>query len=266
MYKLIAIDLDDTLLTDNKEITPATREALAEAAARGVTVTIATGRMYASAVKIARGLGLNVPIITYQGALIKNMGDGRVLYSRTLPPGAARRIYEYCRERSLHLQAYADDTLYVQEDNARVRAYAELSDVPYTVEPDFDALLSRPQTKLLIIDEPDKLDAAAAELGADIGGETYITKSKPHFLEFTHPEATKGHALRFLASHTGCAMEQTIAIGDSWNDRDMVQEAGLGVAMGNAVEALKRVADYVTLSNNEDGVKHVIERFIFQKI
>lgn len=266
MYKLLAIDLDDTLLTDDLEITPATREALAEAAARGVTVTVATGRMFASAVKIARSLELNVPIITYQGALVKNSHDGKVLYERTVPPGAARRIYEYCRDRGLHLQAYVDDILYAREDNDKIKAYAELTGTSYVVEPDFDALIRRPQTKLLIIDEPDTLDRARAELAEMVGKETHITKSKARFLEFTHPEGTKGSALRFLAGHTGCSMSETIAIGDSWNDHDMVKAAGLGVAMGNAVEALKEIADFITSSNNEEGVKQVIDRFILQKI
>lgn len=266
MYKLLAIDLDDTLLNDNLEITPATREALRQAADRGVTVTIATGRMYASAVNIARSLELNVPIITYQGALVKNSRDGKVLYERTVPGRIAEKVYEYCREHGLHLQVYVDDRMYVREENDKIRKYAQVSGVPYTVEPDFAALMRRPQTKLLIIDEPDRLDRIAAEFSGGDGESVHITKSKPDYLEFTHPEATKGHALRFLAQHLGYAMEQTIAIGDSWNDHDMVEAAGLGVAMGNAVEALKKVADYVTLTNNEEGVKHVIDRFILRPV
>lgn len=92
-----------------------------------------------------------------------------------------------------------------------------------------------------------------------------MTKSKPHFLEIMHKEGTKGHAVQFLANHFGLECSQVIAIGDSWNDREMLEVAGLGVAMENAVESLKEIADYITLSNNEDGVKHVIDKFIFNQ-
>jgi len=262
LYRLIAIDIDDTLLTDEGEITDATRAALAEAVNRGVTVTLATGRMFASAVKIAERIGLNVPIITYQGALIKTPFDGRVLYERSVPADAAREILDYCRKRRLHLQLYTEDRLYAAEDNDKVRDYVRITEVPYYVEPDFDKLIDKPQTKMLIIDDPDRLDRIAEELRPVFGSRVHITKSKPHYLEFLHPEATKGHALAALARHVGCAMEQTIAIGDSWNDREMIEAAGLGVAMGNAVESLKAVAGYVTKTNNEEGVKHVIDTFI----
>jgi HAD-superfamily hydrolase, subfamily IIB len=266
LYRLIAIDIDDTLLTDDGRITDATREALAEAARRGVTVTLATGRMFASASRIAERIGLNVPIITYQGALVKMPFDGKVLYERNVPADAAREILAYARRNNLHLQLYTEDELYAAEDNDKVRAYAELSAVPYRVEPDFDKLIARPQSKMLIIDDPDKLDRIADELRPVYHGRVHITKSKPHFLEFLHPEATKGHALAALARHVGCVMEQTIAVGDSWNDREMIEAAGLGVAMGNAIESLKAVAGFVTKTNNEDGVKHVIDTFILNPL
>jgi len=92
-----------------------------------------------------------------------------------------------------------------------------------------------------------------------------MTKSKPNFLEFIHAEGTKGHALKALAAHFGYDISQTIAIGDSWNDKELIQTAGLGVAMGNAIEPLKQIANYITLSNNEDGVKHVVDKFIFAR-
>ncbi|PLT44991.1 HAD-superfamily hydrolase, subfamily IIB [Paenibacillus pasadenensis] len=262
MYKLIAIDVDDTLLNDDLEVTPATRDALAAALERGVTVTLATGRMFASARQVAEGLALNVPIITYQGSLVKTLLDGQVLYERYVPADAAAELDRFCTERGLHLQLYVDDRLYVREDNDKVKAYARQSNIPYVVEPDFGSLLSRPLLKMLVIDEPALLDRIAAELQPLLGSRMHITKSKPHYLEFMHKEGTKGHALRFMAEHVGCSLDETIAMGDAWNDREMLMEAGLGVAMANAQPALKELADYVTLSNNEDGVAHVVEKFI----
>lgn len=265
MYKLIAVDLDDTLLNDDLIVTEGTKQAMAAAFEQGVIVTLATGRMYASAQQVANNINLNVPIITYQGALVKTLLDGKVLYERSVPTDAAKELYAYCQANHLHLQLYVDDELYGTEDNERIRNYSKQSNIPYRIEPDFNKLIEHPMNKLLIIDEPERLDEVALELLSLIGDRTHITKSKAHYLEIMHKEGTKGHALRYLAGHIGCTMDETIAIGDAWNDREMIMAAGLGVAMGNAVPALKELADYVTLSNNEDGVKHVIEKFVLNR-
>lgn len=262
MYKLIAIDIDDTLINDQKEVTPATQQALEAAVAKGVVVTLATGRAYASAHKIARQTGLNVPIITYQGALVKNLLDEKVLYERYVPLVAARRLYEFCLERNLHLQTYIDDKLYTREDNQKIKDYTALNNTEYFVETVFSKVIEQPTPKLLIIDEPEVLDELIPELRELLGCEVHITKSKPHFLEIMHHEGTKGHALAFLANHFGCDLSETIAIGDSWNDHEMLECAGLGIAMGNAIPDLKKLADYITTSNNEDGVKHAIDKFV----
>ncbi|MGG1616598.1 Cof-type HAD-IIB family hydrolase [Paenibacillus sp. NRS-1781] len=262
MYKLIAIDIDDTLINDQKEVTPATQLALEAAVAKGVVVTLATGRAYASAKQLARQTGLNVPIITYQGALIKNLLDENVLYERYVPLVAARRLYEFCVERNLHLQTYIDDKLYTREDNQKIKDYTALNSTEYFVEPVFSKLIELPTPKMLIIDEPEVLDKLIPELRELLGNEVHITKSKPHFLEIMHHEGTKGHALTFLANHYGCDLSETIAIGDSWNDHEMLECAGLGIAMENAIPDLKKLADYITSSNNEDGVKHAIDKFV----
>ncbi|WP_168121047.1 Cof-type HAD-IIB family hydrolase [Paenibacillus sp. HB172176] len=266
MYKLIAIDVDDTLLTDDLIVTEGTRKSMEAAIAAGATVTLATGRMFASAQKIARQINLNVPIITYQGALVKTLLDGQVLYERSVPSDAASELLAFCSERDLHLQLYADDQLYGMEDNEKIQAYSQLSNIPYLIEPDFSKLIHKPLNKMLIIDDPQRLDELALELIPLIGDRVHITKSKAHYLEFMHKEGTKGHALTFMAEHLGCTMEETIAMGDAWNDREMIQAAGLGVAMDNAIDALKEIADYVTLSNNDEGVKHVIDKFVLNKI
>ncbi|MBW7453528.1 Cof-type HAD-IIB family hydrolase [Paenibacillus sepulcri] len=262
MYKLIAIDVDDTLLTDDLIVTPGTKAALTEAIERGVFITLATGRMFPSAKKIAMQIGFDVPIITYQGSLIKTLMDEQVLYERSVPKDAAQQLFEFCRERKLHLQLYINDVLYVQEDTELGRGYSALSKIPFVVEPDFNKLIDRPSTKMLIIDDPAYLDEIALELAPLIGDRVHITKSKPHYLEFMHKEGTKGHAIAFMAEHIGCKLEEVIAIGDSWNDHEMIEVAGLGVAMGNALPKLKEIAQYVTRSNNEEGVRHVIEKFV----
>lgn len=265
MYKMMTIDIDDTLLNDDRIITEATKDAITAAINQGVIVTLATGRMYASAKKIAGQLNLNVPLITYQGSLVKNLLDEQVLYERYVPRNIAENLFFYAQEHGLQLQAYHEDMLYTREFNAKVADYVEMNQVPYIVEPDFDKLLDKRLTKLLIIDEPDYLDRLKDEWEPLIGDDVHLTKSKPYFLEFLHKEGTKGHAVKFLAEHYGFALSEVIAIGDAWNDHEMLKVAGLGVAMGNAIDELKHIADYITLSNNEDGVQHVIEKFVFNR-
>jgi hypothetical protein len=259
---MVVIDVDDTLINYEREVTPATKQALEDAVKQGTLVTLATGRMFASAQKIARQINLNVPIITYQGSLIKNLLDEEILYERSVPADTATFLFRYAEEHGLHIQAYHNDILYSKTDNQRVKDYAEMSNIPYTVEPQLDRLLSLPLTKILFFDEPDVCDRVALELEPLIGAQVHITKSKPFFLEILHKEGTKGHAVQHLADHFHIGLDQVIAIGDSWNDHEMIEIAGLGVAMGNAIQPLKDIADFVTLSNNEDGVKHVIDKFI----
>lgn len=265
MYKLLAIDIDDTLITDELTVTEATKSALAAAIDAGVIVTIATGRMYASAESIAKQLELDVPLITYQGALVKHLNEGTVLYERNVPADAAKFVIDYANEHDLLVQAYIDDELYVSKDNEQAKNYAKLCKVPYIYDPQLRNVATKPSAKLLFIDDPDKLDRLAVTFRSHLGDEVHMTKSKPTYFEVTHREATKGHAIKHLASRFGIERSQIIAIGDSWNDLDMIEYAGLGVAMENGVDELKQIADYITLSNNEDGVKHVIEKFILKR-
>jgi len=265
-YRLVAVDLDDTLLSDDLKVSEATKEAMKQAMARGVQLTFATGRSFVSAKQFAQQVGLDVPIITYQGSLIRHTLDGQTLYERYVPADAAAQVEAYCRKHGLHLQTYVNDRLYAMEDNDKLRQYAALSSIPYTVVDSFQDLqgAAAQQVKMIMIDEPARLDAIKPELEQMLGPDVHLTKSKSHFLEVLHREGTKGHALQYLAAHYDIPMEQTIAIGDAWNDKEMIEAAGLGVAMANAIPEIKELADYVTLSNNEDGVRHVIEKFVLQ--
>lgn len=262
MYKLIAIDLDGTLLTDDLKISPGTVQAIQKAVEMGTIVTIATGRMFSSAKQFAEQLAINVPLITYQGALIQDVGEQEVIYERLLAPEIAKKLVEICTERNLHLQVYQDDLLYGAVENDKLVSYAEGVKVPYTVEPNLLKLAEKGFTKALIIEEPEIVDALQEELKTLFGTRAHIAKSKAHFLELTHPEANKGLALLHLAKTLGIKQSEIIGIGDNHNDRELIETAGLGVAMGNAVPAMKEIADFVSLTNEEEGVKHVIEKFV----
>src|ERR1700738_1730816 len=148
-YKMLAIDVDDTLLNDDLQISEATKLALAAARDQGVLVTLATGRMFASAQKIAKQLGFNVPIITYQGSLVKNLLDEKVIYERSVPFEAAQFLYRYAESNDLHIQVYHEDKLYVKADSQKIKDYAALSNIPYLISEDFDALMYKPLTKMI---------------------------------------------------------------------------------------------------------------------
>ncbi|MFC4768327.1 Cof-type HAD-IIB family hydrolase [Effusibacillus consociatus] len=260
-YKLVAIDLDDTLLREDLTISERNRQTIRQVIQKGVIVTIATGRMYASAKRFAVQLELDVPLITYQGALIKTALTGEVLYEKLLHPGVVKSVIQLAFDRGIHVQAYSNDALYTQEENEEVRAYTELVGVNYQVA-DLMEIAEQGTPKVLYSGDPDFLDEFAHEVKAVVGNRANVFKSKPHFLEVTHPEATKGQALDYLVQRLGITREEVIALGDSYNDLDMIEYAGLGVVMENAPEAIRQLADYVTGHHEKDGVAEALNRFV----
>lgn len=266
LYKLVALDMDGTLLKDDLTIAPGTIDVIQRAVAQGAIITIATGRMFASAKQFAEQLKIDVPLITYQGALIQDLQSEKVLFERLLSEDIGRRLIEISEERHVHLQVYQDDLLYGAEDNERLSLYAKKVQVPYTVEPNLRALAKKGFAKAIYIGDPAYLEEMQIELKELFGHRAHITKSTPYFLEVTHPEANKGFALRELANHLNIPLSQTIGVGDNFNDTELLEVAGLGVAMGNAVEPLKQAADFITYTNNQEGVKHVIEKFVLNEI
>ena len=259
--KLIAIDLDDTLLRNDLTISPRAKKAIKRAAEAGTAVTLATGRMYASALPFARDLKLNLPLITYQGALVKYAG-GQVVYHKPLPLSLSRRIARHILPYGYHLNVYINDELYMDRESPEGRRYLSISKVPVHLVENLPEAIDQNPTKLLVIAEEPQLDALATDLRAVFGTAVNITKSKPHFLEIGHRKATKGLALERLARSLGLQASQVMAIGDSWNDLDMIEFAGIGVAMANALPEVKEIADYITCNNDDDGVAEAIEKLV----
>ena len=261
-YKLIAVDLDDTLLDPELRITKRVHEAVKLVLAAGVKFTFSTGRMFRSAKPFADQLELDIPLITYQGALVKNPQSGAVFQYRPLPLDCAREIVSHVHTLGYHQNAYLDDILYMEHDTPEGRIYSEISKVQPELVGDLLNILDQPPIKLLTIAEESLLDKLSAILTPKYAGRVHISKSKPYFLEYSHPQANKGDALKALAESYGIKREEVIAIGDSYNDVEMLEYAGLGVMVANARESLKAKADYVTSGANGDGVVEVIEKFV----
>lgn len=260
--KLVAVDLDDTLLNSKIAIGPRSGDAIRQAVAQGVIVTVATGRMYRSALPFARQLELDVPLITYNGALIKSALSGTTLLHRTVDLAIAREVLALFKARGWYIQACVDDVLYVAELNDKALNYARLSGIqPVPIGAKLYQLTAAP-TKLLTIAEPTEIIDINKTLRAQFGDELYLAISKTNYLEIVNPTVNKGKALAYLAAKFGIKREEVMAIGDSNNDLDMLEYAGWGVAMGNAVDHVKAKAQAVTCGNDEDGVAEAITKFV----
>ena len=265
MIKLIAIDLDDTLLDNARAVSPARAAAAIRAVtAQGVRVTLATGRMHRSALPYAMSLNLDIPLITYNGALIKYSRSGETLFHRPLDAGLAEKVLKLFQRRGWYIQAYVGDVLYVRDRDAYARRYEEISGMTAVPLGDKIYTIAGPPTKLLAIAEPENIPDLAAELSAAFGEEIYLTVSKPNYLEMMDPAVNKGAALAFLANHFGLDSSEVMAIGDSLNDLDMIKYAGIGIAMHNARDEVKAAADAVTGANDADGVAEAVEKYVLQ--
>lgn len=264
-FRLLALDLDDTLLNDEFKISRQNADALRRAASLGVLVTLATGRMFRSALPFARELELNLPLITYHGALVKTAEGKETLLHRPVPLDLAKEVTSFCVERNFHVNAYIDDNLYVARHNEYSRYYQSIANVKVEEVGDLAKFLEEPPTKLTVIDHDGRLWDLKKELDRLHGGQLTVTVSRPHFLEVTDARATKGQALKWLADRHGIPREQVAAIGDSYNDIDMLQFAGIGVAVANAPQEVKKAADYITASNTENGVSAFLEEFLFRE-
>jgi hypothetical protein len=265
--KLIALDLDGTLFTDDLVISERTREAIKAAQASGVLVTLATGRMFTSARKIAGDLGIDAPLICYQGALVRHSGTGETLYHKTVPLHLTHEIIAATARRGLHLNVYLDDRLYVAHMTEGARYYSQIN---YGLELHevgdlhawLDAQEGQGPTKLVIVTPQEQTDAVLAEFSGQYGEQLQVTKSHPRFTEFTNKECSKGTALAFLAAYAGVRREEVMAIGDGHNDLDMLTWAGYGLAMPTAPQAVLDVAHSVCLPLHADGAAEAIERLV----
>lgn len=266
-YKMLATDLDDSLLNDRLTINDNDREAINRAVNTGVRVVLATGRMYRSALPYVQDLGLDTPLISYQGAYARFPG-GRVLYDCPVPFETAVDLLEALRATGYHTNIYVDDNLLVEKMDKEAEIYRSISGIEPVIAGDLVKYLRevrKTPAKVLVVSSEENINLLSVKMQSQFGERLYITKSKPIFLEFMHPMATKGRALQAVARYFDINPEEIIAVGDSYNDLDMLDFAGLGVAVGNAREDIRKRADFVTLSNNQGGVARVIRKFILNE-
>jgi len=218
--------------------------------------------MFRSVRPYALEAGLDDPVVCYQGAVVAEPVSGRWLRHEPIPLDLAREAIGELTTEGFGMNCYVGDELYVAEVTPQARRYADFQHLELHPVGDLLAWLREPPTKLVVIDEPEVLDDLKQRLLAHFDGRLYISKSLPYFLELASPDVTKAAGLDFLAEHLGFTRERTVAFGDGENDIELVGWAGYGVAVENAHEQVKRVADLVCPSVDAEGVAQVLEAYL----
>lgn len=262
MYKLIAVDIDGTLLDSNKNLAAATINAIHQAVAQGVIFTICTGRPIQGVEPLIAKIGLDLPFITYNGAMIVKGKSKEILYDLKMSAEDVKTVMRLGERLGATNLLWVNNQLYADPLNKSAINYANISKTPPHPVDDLEALLTQGVTKVLWCDEVATINRWHDTVGPFLTKTINYHTSQPFLLEFVDREASKAKSLARLGAFYGIKQEEIIAIGDGFNDLSMIKYAGLGVAMANAPEAIKQQADYVTLSNDENGVVYVIKRFV----
>lgn len=262
--RMLAIDMDGTLLRDDNTISAHTHRVLERARERGVHVVVATGRMFSSAKQLAAELGLgNVPIITYSGGLIATAETEEILYHKPLAADLAREVLAAARETGVFTQMYIGDTLYVPERNSFVRDYEAHCRVrAQDAGEEFWRMTAAPTKILLVEGDLATMERVAARMHSLFEGRVNFVQSTPYFFEMVAADVSKGIAVEQLGLRYGVPLAQVMAFGNAQNDAGMLQAVGWPVAVGNAIEPLKRLARLIAPTNNEDGVAKTVEKYV----
>lgn len=260
--RAVAMDLDRTILPETLELRPRLIAAVKAVAAAGVVPIVATGRMLRSSRPFALQLGVTAPLICYQGALIADPQSGEWLRHEPMPVPLAREVIEACRKRDQHCNVYVDDELYVDELNVYALEYARHAKLEAHPVGDLERWLTQPTTKIVVVGEPELLDALQIELRAQFGDRLFIAKSLPFFLEVAQPGVSKGSALEWVCERISIDPASVVSFGDGANDIELLRDAGFGVAIEGADQILLDEAEATVPGPEQDGVAHFLEALV----
>lgn len=257
--RLLAVDLDFTLLDSNREIPEANRRAVRRAWEAGITVVLASGRIASGMARFADHLKLSTPLVSCNGALVID-GNGQTVVERTCHPEVSRRILDYCRAHDHHVHLYAEGAIWFAEPDAYAGTYLSRARQPDHRFVGWEALYSFEPIKLVVMGEPEEVARARSGLSETVGPDrSSVTVSEAEYLEFLPAECSKATGLGALAERLGIARDEVAAIGDYENDLEMVRWAGFGAAVGNALPEVQAAADVVVGTNDEGGVAQFID-------
>lgn len=265
-YKMLVLDIDGTVTNSKKEITKKTLDAIIKIQELGCTVVLASGRPTPGIMPVAKELKLKEYggyILSFNGAKIINCQTGEIIYQKVLPLEVIPTIYEEAVDNKVGLITYEKDMVISGRGiDEYVLKEAQINKIEIKEVDNFVEYVNFDINKCLITGEPKKLEQMDRSMNEKYGEDLSIYRSEPFFLEIMPKNIDKAYSLEQLCKHRNISKNEMIAVGDGFNDLSMIQYAGLGVAMDNAQEQVKQVANYITRSNDEDGVAHVIEKFI----
>lgn len=272
--RMLFMDLDGTLLNDQKEISQGNRDALELALRRGHGVIITTGRPLKSAMDQARKLGMDKPgclLIAYNGAMIYDWGTQRILFSKALEKATVEKVFAEANRRNIHIQTYDNWEVLVEPrcDNAAVRRYCSLIGMTFRVITDVRQDLVQAPVKCLVIDYDRQTELRKIEkwICTNLSEAVDCFFSCDQYLEIVPKGMSKGDAVSKLCAMLGIPIGSAVAVGDAANDLSMIKAAGIGVAMANGTDEVKAAADYITeKDNNHDGIAEVVARFLGEAV
>ncbi|QFS43706.1 Cof-type HAD-IIB family hydrolase [Nostoc sphaeroides] len=267
--KLLVLDIDGTIAGDSNTISEPVKQAIVAAQAQGIQVAIATGRMYRSALRFHQDIGSTLPLMAYQGAWIQDPITQKIHRHWAVSREIAHKLLDYFEQPELRsllsVHFYINDQLYVREVTRETQIYAERSEItPIPVGDLRQALTNEPTKILALCDDTDVIDKLLGNLRRQYTpAELYLTTSVATFFEATNASVNKGTAVRYLAEELlGLELANVMAIGDNFNDVEMLEYVGLGVAMGNAPAGVQAIAQWVAPNVEEDGAAVAIEKFL----
>ncbi|KAB8312801.1 sugar-phosphatase [Erwinia endophytica] len=265
--KLIAIDMDGTLLNPQHQVTPRVKQAIQAARDKGVAIVLATGRPFIGVQRYLVELDLQLEgqyCITNNGALVQQADTGDCVAEVTLNYDDYLYVEKLARKLGVHFQALTKSLLFTPNKDISEFTVHEswLTGIPlrYRAVEEMDKSATFP--KVMMIDTPEKLDEAIKRIPQEASDRYTIMKSSPYYLEILSKQVNKGAGVKALVNRLGLSREEVMAIGDQENDLAMLEFAGTGVAMGNGIESVKAIAQFITKTNMEDGVAHAIETFV----
>jgi Cof subfamily protein (haloacid dehalogenase superfamily) len=254
--------VDGTILERGRPLSARVVWAVHQAVERGIHVTLASGRMYPLVEALAAELDLRTPIICYGGALIVEPNTRRILHRRSVPLALAREVIREARAQGLDARAYVGEQVFVDRLDPNRFNYDSLLRVNAIAVGDLLAHLTDDPTHLAIDSPPERTRQLVEEMRLRFGDRLHVTTGHPLLVEFSRPDVHKGTGLAWLAAFLGVSLSETMAIGDDWNDVEMLRWAGLGVAVANAQPAILAEADAIVPPVGDDGVAVAIERFV----
>lgn len=263
MYKLLAFDLDGTLMRHDLIIPQSAVKAIKKAQKNGIICIIATGRVYSSAKIFAQKLGIKGPIITLQGALIKEVRSGKEIFYKSISKSTALKIIDLIRKLKLQALMNIKGRVLVESKTPELEIYKNITLSNIEFVDDFKKHLKEPPTKFMIMSyDQGLIDKTEKRFHKELGKKINLFKSLPRFLEIVDIKADKGAALALLCKRLGVKKEEVIAVGDNHNDISMIKWAGLGVAVSDAPVEVKKHADFITAKVENSGIAKVVEKFL----